>query len=1002
MVSEQVIWKVELLGQFRLQRDEQIWERFQTRKTEALFTYLALHPERRHPREVLCDLLWPETDRDSSRNRLSQAVGWLRPRLESEESLRGRVLLTDRQRVGIEITAIATDVSEFLEAVASAERTTDPTRRLERYKRAVGLYSGHLTPALEEEWVLSERQRLYEIFRRSLNRLLTLLEERQAMEEALTLARWAVSLDPLSEDVHGNVIRLLLKSGQFSAAQRHYQGLSELLTKHLDQKPYQDWTEFLKRNASPQPKATEQETTREVSVPVPLTRFFGRQEELARIEQMILQRETRLITLTGLGGTGKTRLAVELAHRLSGEYRGAVWFIPLADVSDANLIPAAIADGIKGEGARTAGAVRQIVTTLQDQPALLILDNLEHLAEGAVDPIRHLLERLPLLTIVVTSRQLLGVTGERELTVPPLMVPDTENAPRDALGFGAFPGVQLFLDRARAVRPNLSLTAENAPILSRLCSRLDGLPLAIELCAAWAQTLTPEEMLDHLNRRFDLLVSRRRDIPARHRTLRATLEYSYLLLPENLQRLFLELSVFRGGWTLDAALAVCGLKTDTPLALLKDITELRERSLVVASESKQAKDRAMRFRMLESVREFAAEQQTIADRARLMRRHFDFFRELTVGDGSGPDGSDPANTHRKLTEEQENLRAALAWAEEVGWQQEGLDLAVALTDFWEMQGDAVEGIHWIQRFFGSGKPPRDAYREARALLAMGQLRRATADYGNAKKALEEALLLFRKQQDHAGTAHALMILGTIANTLEENPQARTLLNEALHFARCHGDPSLVARVVSNLATVAMDECDWPIAWNLFEQILTYRRSEGNEKRLSSTLNNLGLVARYQGEYDRALSLLKEGLQLALRIADRPGIGISYLNLATVYRLVRQLEPAKQCLLESLRLTYTVDDRRAFAWCVKEAGHIACADGDFATGVSFLGTAEKLRGDLGISFKPADPMERERDLERARNAIGPDPVERYRNEGMRMNAAEVYHAARQKFCPVPEI
>jgi len=471
-------------------------------------------------------------------------------------------------------------------------------------------------------------------------------------------------------------------------------------------------------------------------LPMQFTRFFGREEEIARLQELVngerADDHSRLITLTGPGGSGKTRLAIECVRQAASVRAGAVWFVPLADLIDARLIPAAILGTLCPNTSTRSEALEEVVAALANRPTLLILDNFEHLVESGAALVKTLLECVPTLTCLVTSRQRLGLEGEQEFPVAPLPTPSAPGTPERLLEFAS---VQLFVDRAQLTRPDFQVTARNAADVAALCDRLEGIPLAIELAAPWIQSLTPAQILSRIERRFDLLVSRRRDIGPRHVTLRAALEWSYRLLSPELQRFFARLSVFRGGWTLETAEAVCGnaevweygsqaptqppSHTSTPHLLAR----LQAHSLVVAEEA----EGGMRYRLLETLREYANEQLSAAERERLARRHAAYYLELAENTKAKGAGAEQAEGLARLEEEHDNFRAALEWA--LASEPEiALRLTVALWRFWYVRGYLNEGRRWLEEALSRSEDGPESIRarsmrRAWWLEARGTMRR---------------------------------------------------------------------------------------------------------------------------------------------------------------------------------------------------------------------------------------------------------------------------------------
>ena len=840
-------------------------------------------------------------------------------------------------------------------------------------------------PGYYDAWVIAERARLLGLYLSGLHRLTEHYEREQDWEAALTCARRAVAADPLAEELHCDLIRLLAASGQPGAARRQFRELERLLAEELDESPsaatcalreqiQQDaHTQLPQRNGPTDPP-------RHPSLPTPLTRFFGRDAEVAQAMALVQTEGVRLVTLTGTGGAGKTRLAIEIAARLAGSYPASLWFAPLADLGDAHLLPNVLADLLRLPQTGSSPLWETVAATLARRPSLLVLDNFEHLRDGAVPLLRDLLAWAPTLTVLVTSRHRLGVEGEQEISVPPLpLPPEGILMGHDQAGAGAVmrvDSVRLFADRARAVRPDFAVTAENADAVAHLCRRLEGLPLALELCAAWAQTLTPAQMLSQLTRRFDLLVSRRADIAPRHRSLRAALEYSYLLLPRSLQEFFIQVSIFRGGWTLEAAEEVCLGSTSggQTLAALTNLTELRERSLLIVEESSESgRDSGMRYRMLEALREFAGEQRTLAEEPALRREHAAYFLRLAEDTNVHLNGPQQALRLACLEAEYDNLRAALGWAVESQAAETGLRLAVALSKFWEMRGDFREARQWLERLLllAPAPEPGGAGRRlwAQTLTAYANALEGLTDFVPAEVQTRKALAVWRELGDASGMASTLARLGSIAMMREDYGPAVQMLQEARGLARDAGDERMAAGAVHNLGRIALARQDWPAASDALAESLEAHRALGDRNKAAAALNNLGLVARYRGDLKAARTLLHQALAEHRELGDRPRTAISLLNIGTVERIARRCDEAASALRQATALALENDDRRVQTWCIKEIGHLLCTERRWVEGVCLLSASESLRQTLGMSFSPADPGELTRDTSLARSALG---------------------------------
>lgn len=494
----------------------------------------------------------------------------------------------------------------------------------------------------------------------------------------------------------------------------------------------------------PPPNATPAYTS---NLPLQLTRFFGREDELAWLEENLLNEETHIVTLTGPGGSGKTRLAVEAARHLLEPLREAVWFVALQDLADPRNIPGRIVDALRLQRCAIEEPLDQAVEALSQQPSLLVLDNFEHLVEEGAPLVRTLVEKIPTLTCLVTSRQPLGLTGEHEFLVAPLPVPRGEESPESVAQFAS---VELFVDRAQAVKPDFQVSKRNARAISEICDRLDGVPLALELAAARVQTLTPKQMLDQLEHRLDFLISRKRDVVDRHRTLRASVEWSYRLLSSELQRFFARLSVFRGGWTVEAAQSIC-----EEAQAADHLAVLRASSIVMAEEP-PGETETIRFRMLETLREFATEQLSAEDAAALRRRHAEWYLEFISDVAPKLAEPDQEKSLALVDTEHDNLRAALDWCKSPNGEVDvGLKLIKKMTPFWDIRSHYSEARMYCLELLAMQKPPKPSVARADTLNVSGVFAFFQGDFPEARAFYEEALSIQRTLDDKPRIAATL-------------------------------------------------------------------------------------------------------------------------------------------------------------------------------------------------------------------------------------------------------
>ncbi len=689
----------------------------------------------------------------------------------------------------------------------------------------------------------------------------------------------------------------------------------------------------------PPPRAV---TGYESRLPLPLTRFLGREEERRRLQELLLLPQTRLVTLSGPGGIGKTRLAIETARHLTASFGGAVWFASLADLSDPALMADAILEALHSVRSPQLPVLAQVITELSCRPGLLILDNLEHLVEEAAQLVPALLEGVATLKCLVTSRRALEVGGEHEFMVTPLPTPAGAGTP-EQLRF--YESVQLFVDRAQSVKPDFQLTPGNAASLAQLCAGLEGIPLALELAATRAQVLSLSQMLSQLDRRFDLLVSRRRDMDARHRTLRATLDWSYQLLSEDLQRFFRCLSVFRGGWTLEAAEALYPTGASEEVGSVLDaLAQLRENSLIVTAEN----EAGVRFGMLETLRIYGVEKlRESGEEERLRNRHRDYFLKFSEEAAGKQYSPEQADWLQRLALEHDNLRAALAWCEEQeAGAEAGLRLARALWWFWNLRGHFAEGRTHLERALARPTTQAQTAVRAEALNGAGLLARYQGDYTAAQMQFEEALALFRELGDQRGIAAALNNLGIAAYYQSDYRTARRLFEESLALRRETGDKQGIASSLSSLGAAAQAQGDYRASQALYEEALALFRQTGDKRLIANALHNLGSLAQSLSDYAGGRALFEESLAIRRELGDKAGIATSLLNLGSVTFDQSDYTAARTLFEEGLSLFQELEDRWGIAFSLCYLGDVMYVQGDSAAARTLYEESLAIRRETG--------------------------------------------------------
>lgn len=959
MTPLNTLWHIQLLGGLQARQGERLVSRFQTYKTGALFAYLAFHASQPHPREVLIELLWPEATLESARNSLSVALSSLRRQLEPPGTPTGAVLRSDRSRAQLNPAAITTDVTEFLAAAKNAPKSEEGGEAIPRLREAVGLYCGELLPGYYEDWVGAERGRLTDAYLNTLYALIQRLADNHAYDEALEYTHRAIQADPLREASHRTLMRLYAAAGRPATALEHFRGLERLLKQSLDVAPAKAThalvTEIAGRIgqerhaptvvptvpvesaplvSSPPPKAPT-----EPRLPTAFTRFFGREQDIRRLRQLLTDPAVRLVTLTGPGGMGKSRLAVETAGGLAEKFGGRVWFVPLADVLESERVMDAIRDTLGLPRKPDGDTEDQVVGALSTEPGLLILDNFEQLAEDGAGAVQRLLEQAPRLTCLVTSRQLLNLGGEHELSLAPLPTPDAR-ASRESISQA--PSVQMFVDRAQTRRADFQVTPGNAKTIAALCAALEGMPLALELAAAWTGVLTPAQMLARLGHRLDLLVSQRKDLPERHRSLRAALDSSYRFLSSDAQRLFARLSVFRGGWTLEAAHQVCAeVQDDEEEATLDLMRRLQERSLLTAQEV----GGEMRYRMYETMREYAAEQLTPDEADQVAQRHGAFFLTLARAIGRTVTWAEKVAWMDRLDADMENLRVAFVWA--LARDVEAvLKAATQLSLFWHIRGHAAEGRALLSDGINAAGATVPEETRLRALVEMGQLAQVQGDYGPARETLEQALHAYRDVDDPAGEAIALGYLSDVLMNQGDYDVARTLTEKALRFHRAAGNRSGEAGCLSRLGYIARERGEPGTARDLLERSIALHVQMGDELGATSTRGSLAYAVLSQGDRDYARTLLEQTLAAYRRWGNWAGQAWALTSLANVAREQEDNLMGRALLREALALNRHVGNRAGEAWNLESLGEALTHEGDFPAAHEALAQALAINQSIG--------------------------------------------------------
>lgn len=918
-------------------------ERWRLRKAKTLLKLLALAPDRRLHADRAAEVLWPDRDRAATRNNLHQAIHAARRALGSGGQDGHRLLELREDVIALgPRDPVRIDVVEFerLAARARAECEVAP------YRAALAIYQGELLPEDRyEEWTASRREALHEL-RLALGIELAELEAGAEPGAAIGRLREVLVEEPLHEPAHRALMRLYAAAGRRQEALAQFQELKRGLLGEFADEPDDEtrslYREILTRGGdgdggetAPAPTAAAEAEEWRARLPRQLTSFIGRERELA--ETTALLSRTRLLTLTGAGGCGKTRLALELAGRRAGEFAGEVWAVELAGLRDGELIGPAIAQALGTRIASGRPPELALAEHIGARRLLLLLDNCEHLVGAVARLVGQLLARCPGLVVLATSREPLRVPGEVSWRVPSLRLPRLGEGATDADSMAA-ESVRLFADRAGQAAPGFEVGADNAASVAALCHRLDGMPLAIELAAARVAVLTPDQIVARLGDALDLLSAGSRTAMTRQQTLRATLGWSFDLLDGDERALLRRLAVFAGSFGIEAVEGVCADGGAGEVVAV--FGRLIDKSLVHVEEGPPAR----RYFLLDTVRQFSAEQLAAAgERQALEARHREWYAELAAV-ASTPAGELPAvESLARLDLEHDNLRAALASAL-VDDPQTGLTLAVSLSGFWLLRGYLAEAYRWLVELLAAA-PERTAVR-ARALLAVSLIGIRRGVYERIEELAAQGVEDFAALGDHAGMFDVVEAWGGYRVIVgdEETVEAlvgeyHDLLADDLPAAR---PPAWAAQARGVSAWLRRD---YAAARQQLEVALERLGELAREPRPALWPLSCGLISA-EPEFGYPFVLHEETVVVARRVGAETAVAYTLLNLAAVARAEGETEHADGLSEESLARFRQLGDRQGEGYALTALGNLARAGGDPARAQRLLGASLALRQEIG--------------------------------------------------------
>ena len=710
------------------------------------------------------------------------------------------------------------------------------------------------------------------------------------------------------------------------------------------------------------------------NLPIQLTSFIGRSSEIEEIEQLLSS--GRLLTLTGPGGSGKTRLAIKVAAEMLEDFPDGVFFVALAPITDPGLVASTIAQSL----GVTEVAGRSIVDSLKDylrsKSLLLLLDNFEQVISAA-PLVSELFAVSNKLKVLVTSREALRISGEQEYPVPPLSLPDLSQLPSPE-SLSQFAAVELFVRRAQSVKPDFQITNETAPIIVGICHRLDGLPLAIELAAARIKLLPPGAMLARLEHRLEFLTGGKRDLPARQQTLRNTIAWSYDLLNEDERRLFRLLSVFVGGCNFDAVEAVTGNHSDH-VPMLDQLGSLLDKSLLQEVEDSNGQPR---FLMLGLLSEFGLEKLVSSgEHEKIRQRHVNFFLAFAEEAEANQERSEQIYWIDRMEQEHDNLRAALEWS--CNSETSGdicLRLAGALGYFWEAHGYFNEGRERLSAVLSMEVAQGRTEARAKLLARAAELAFRQSDYPATISLAAESLSIYREVGDLRGTASALIRLGNAATEVGDYATASRYLEESLIIWRKLEDKHGIARALISSGWTVLRSGDYLLAYERLEEALSISRVLGDTRTMGFELAGLGEVAMRQGDYPRATRLVEESLELRRQLGNKWGVGVSLGILGWVALRERDWDRAVARFSESLEVRREIGDEGGSAWCLERLAEVAMEHEQAEKAVRLISAAATLRDSIGSVIDHVDLGEYESNLASLRGKLGEERFSAAWDEG----------------------
>jgi len=925
--------RISLLGSFELEINGKAL-RLPTRKAEGLLAYLVLHRSVQS-RERIASLFWGDSPDELARRSLRTALSALRKELGESFIITDRetIQLNPEFPIWVDVHEMEMQAKEIL--AGNQHASIDPD-----------LYRSDLLRDVYDDWVLEEREHYRKLFINSLLQHIQTLKTNGEYTRAIPLAQKIISIDPANEYAYQHLIFCQHALGNRSEALKSYEEASRRLMEELGVEPSRDMVALYEQVR----KSTDGESAfnfAKSNLPNPLTSFIGREHEIKTLTQIF--ETTRLLTLTGVGGCGKTRLSIQLAAQINDQFPDGVWWIELAAIQDENLLAATIKKTLGMSDSHGDSAEESLIKYLYTRRALLVMDNCEHIITACARLAENMLQQCPALKILTTSREALGIHGEIAWLVPSLSLPSADQT----VDLMKFECPRLFLERATMYRPDLQFNESNAETILRICRALEGIPLAIELAAARVKTLSLEQLASRLDDKLNLLTTGSRAAQPRQQTLRATIDWSYELLSKEEQIVLQRLSVFYGTWSLEAAEFVCADDDIASNEILDLITRLLDKSLLV-SENRAVE---IRYHILEIVRQYALEKLDETGQTEQVRdRHAQYYSKLAQQVRPAWFTKQQSRLIKQFDADYPNLRVALAWGLEnsqrsTNWKN-GLRLAVALGPFWNFLAEYNEGKLWLTKATDEidavllESDSRSQERsgllsiKAQALYEFGFLVWFQSFYDQARLIFLECSEIHKELNDPTGLAYSNMFLAHSAWGLGDQDGARSLWAQSLEqFHKT--DNSWGAGMVHSFRGRAEREVEnYDQAEREYDQCLQLFGAVGDDWGLGISLSHQGMIAFQKNDPEKALDLFRQRLVISKKAGFRQSIGYSIFLMGMAAWKLNDPDSVQNNMLEALAYFYQIGNHATLAECLLGLAWVAEEAGRFDEAAYLLGVILK--------------------------------------------------------------